>query len=151
MRGMPYARSLVLVVLALILFALSSCEKTEGQGSGGLDPGSSQPDITEGYICSDVFDGKPRGIDNSFFADETVYLWLSWVKVPDKHEVKVIWVDPGDDVVETSRQTFTSESGNQITYFFLDTSSSAPVGKWIAEIYLDERFIRSYSFWILER
>ena len=149
MKATPYTKSFVLVVLVLSLFALSSCDKTEGEGGGGLDPGSSQADIFEGYICSDVFDGKPRGIDNSFFVDETAYLWLSWINVPGKHEVKILWVDPDDDVVETSRQTFASESGNQITFFFLDTSSSAPPGKWIAEIYLDEKFVRSYGFWIL--
>ena len=140
-------------VLNAILFSafyFLSCDKSEGEGSGSTDPGSDNAEIIEGFICSDVFDNKPRGIDNDFLQDDVVYLWLSWQNVSGKHEVKIIWVDPEDDIVETSVKSFNSTSGKQITFFFLDTSSSAPTGRWYADIYIDDEFVRSYAFWINE-
>jgi len=126
------------------------CEKTEGEGSGGLDPGGTNPEIIEGFICSDVFDNKPRGIDNNFLPDDVVYLWLSWENVAGEHEVRVIWVDPDDNIIHEAKQQFDSKSGKQVTFFFIDTTSSAPAGRWIVEVHIDGRFVRSYAFWIIE-
>lgn len=141
----------VLIYSALLgALALIACDKTEGQGSGGLDPGTTTPEVIEGFICSDVFDNKPRGIDNNFFPDDVVYLWLSWENVPGEHEVRVIWVDPDDNIVHEAKQQFDSKSGKQVTFFFIDTTASAPTGRWIVEVHIDGRFVRSYAFWILE-
>ena len=134
--------------LALVLF--SACEKTEGEGGGGLEPGRGSPEILEGFFCGYVFEGNPEAIDNSFFPDENIYLWLSWGQVSGKHEVRIIWLDPEGDVVTETAQQFNSKTGKWITFFFIDTTSSAPLGRWIAEVNIDDQFIRSYAFWMLE-
>lgn len=139
------------VVLALIVsLAFLACDKSEGEGSGSLDPGANRPEITEGYVCGGIFEGKPIIIDNSFLQDDIVYLWLSWENVIGNHTVRVIWLDPSNDVVADRSESFNSKTGKVITHFFLDTTSSAPVGRWVVEIEIDNEFVRSYAFWILE-
>ncbi len=136
-------------MLSLVLAGLASCDKTEGEGSGSLDPGTDKPEIVEGFICGDIFEDKPRNIDNQFFADDRIYLWLNWTNVGGEHEVRVIWLDPDDNVITETAKKFNSKSGNQITHFYINTTSSAPTGRWIAEIQIDGSFVRSYAFWIV--
>ncbi len=138
-----------LSILSLVLAAFVACDKTEGAGGGTLDPGSNKAEIVEGFVCGDIFEDKPAGIDNQFFADDRVYLWLNWTNVGGEHEVRVIWLDPDDNVVAETAKKFNSKSGNQVTHFYLDTTSSAPSGRWIAEIQIDGTFVRSYAFWIV--
>ncbi len=135
-----------LLLALLVLFALA-CDSTEGAGSGGTEPGTTAPEIVEGFMCAGVFEGHPVGIDNDFFLDERAYIWISWTNVVGKHEVKILWVDPNEKIIET-KNTFESEKGKMTTYFWLDTTQSAPVGQWLAEVYLDGNFVRSYTFWL---
>jgi len=139
----------ILFIISLLIFSFA-CDKTEGEGSGGLQPESGDPVIIEGFICSDVINGKPYGIDNDFFPDDVIYIWLSWEQVSGEHDVKIIWLDPDDDVVTETKKNFNSKNGKWITYFFIDTTNSSPTGKWIAEVHIDGKFTRSYGFWILE-
>ena len=136
---------------ALLLIGLfsSSCEKTEGGGGGGIDPSATDPRIIDGFICADVLDNKPLRIDNEYFVDEYVYLWLSLENVSGSHTVRVLWVDPDDDIVE-QKQSFDSETGLFTLYFWIDTSPTAPTGQWIAEIYIDGNLMRSYTFWLFK-
>jgi hypothetical protein len=92
----------------------------------------------------------PVGIDNDFFVDDVVYIWLSWVNVTGSHQVKILWIDPSEKIIEVVR-TFESKTGKLANYFWLDTTISAPVGKWVAEVYLDGVFVRSYAFWLNSR
>lgn len=139
----------VIVVQSLVLAGLAACDKTEGSGGGTLDPGTNKAEIVEGFVCGDIFEDKPRGIDNQFLADDRVYLWLNWTNVGGEHEVRIIWLDSDDNVVAETTKKFNSKSGNQITHFFIDTTGSAPQGRWIAEIQIDGSFVRSYAFWIV--
>jgi hypothetical protein len=136
------------VFFAVLIFC--SCNKTEGGGSGSLEPGKTDPEIIEGFLCSNVTDNNPVGIDNSFYPDDKVYLWLSWGNVSGSHKVKLYWVDPNDDVVSEQDESINSKSGKAITHFFIDTTSSAPTGRWIVEVHIDDHFVRSYAFWINE-
>lgn len=140
-------------IALLILFVSSAfiaCDKTEGEGSGSLDPGAADPEIIEGYVCAGIYDSKPTVIDNSFYQDDKVYLWLNWGNVSGNHKVRVIWLDPSDDVVADRTESFTSKTGRAITHFFLDTTSTAPLGRWVVEIEINGTFVRSYAFWVLE-
>lgn len=96
-------RILFFLLLPVVLFL--ACSTSEGKGGGGLEPGSTDPEIIEGFLCANVFEGRPVGIDNEFFVDDVIYMWL-------------------------------------------DTSLTAPTGKWVAEVYLDNKFVRSYGFWL---
>lgn len=135
-------------LFAALIFV--SCDKTEGEGSGSLEPGSNEAEIIEGFICSGIYENKPTGIDNNFFPDDVVYLWLSWGNVQGNHKVQIIWLDPSDDVVSDITENFDSKNGKAITHFFIDTTNSSPTGRWIAEVHIDDRFVRSYAFWIIE-
>ncbi|MBN1999666.1 hypothetical protein JW935_19080 [candidate division KSB1 bacterium] len=141
-----------MIIFAFILSGLlwTACEKTEGGGSGSLEPGTGDPEIIEGYICGWVSNNRPEKIDNSFVQDERVYLWLSWGNVTGKHTVRVIWLDPEDDVVSDQEESFNSKTGKTITHFYIDTTSTAPVGRWIAEVHIDGKFVCSYAFWMYE-
>ncbi|NOY59025.1 MAG: hypothetical protein GXO75_08840 [Calditrichaeota bacterium] len=41
-------------------------------------------------------------------------------------------------------------TGKAITHFYIDTTSSSPTGRWIAEVHIDDQFVRSYAFWLIE-
>ena len=139
--------ALVLLFGGLVFIA---CDKSEGEGSGSLEPGATDPEISEGYVCAGIYESKPTVIDNNFFPDDVVYLWLSWENVTGNHKVRVIWLDPSDDVIADRTETFNSKTGKAITHFFLDTTNSAPLGRWVVEIEIDNTFVRSYAFWLLE-
>ena len=138
---------IMLFFSAFIIFTGLACEKTEGEGSGGVSPSSSDPRIIEGFTCADMNNNAPLGIDNQFFVDEVIYLWIQWENVQGSHTMRVLWVDPDNDIIE-KEQAFTSESGFYTIYFWIDTSPSAPTGQWLAEVYLDGNLIRSYTFWL---
>lgn len=138
------------ILLPLLAVVFISCDKTEGQGSSSLEPGSDEAEIIEGFICSGIFENKPTGIDNDFFPDDIVYLWLSWGNVPGNHNVQIIWLDPSDNVVSDITESFNSKTGKAITHFFIDTTNSSPAGRWIAEVHIDDQFVRSYAFWLIE-
>jgi hypothetical protein len=132
-----------LITIGLFL----ACNSSEGKGSNVTEPDTNTPEIVEGFLCSGIFEDKPVGIDNDFFVDDIIYIWLSWQNVIGTHEVSIIWVDPNDKLIETKNQ-FKSERGTMTTYFWLDTTTSAAPGKWLAEVYLDGLFVRSYAFWL---
>jgi hypothetical protein len=138
--------SILLPAVLMTLFTLA-CNSTEGKGGGGVDPGASAAEIIDGFMCGGVYNDLPVGIDNDFFVDDVVYIWLSWVNVSGSHEVKILWVDPNDKIVE-AKNTFESKTGKMVNYMWLDTTLSAPTGKWVAEVYLDDVFVRSYGFWL---
>jgi hypothetical protein len=141
---------IILLSFVFIILISLACDDTEGKGGGGLQPGSSDPLIIEGFICAGVDDSKPLAIDNDFFPDDEVYIWLSWEQVSGEHQVKIIWVNPDNDVVTETNSTFNSKNGKWITFYYIDTVNSAPSGKWLAEVYMDGKFVRSYAFWLLE-
>ena len=144
---MKHSIRILLVLLWAGSFLILSCSSTEGGGSGGLEPSVTEPRIVDGFMCANVFDDRPVGIDNDFWLDDRVYIWLSWENMSGAHTVKILWVDPNEKLFET-RNTYKSDQGNLTTYFWLDTTSSATAGEWLAEVYLDGNFIRSYSFWL---
>jgi len=138
-----------LFMLSFFIFAamLLSCSSTEGQGGNTTEPSASAPAIVEGFMCTGIFEDNPVGIDNDFFVDDVVYIWLSWKNVAGGHDVKIVWVDPNEKLYETAN-SFTSRDGTMTTYYWLDTTNSAPVGRWLAEVYIDGIFVRSYAFWL---
>ena len=136
----------IFLLFFIILMSLS-CSSTEGGGGGGTEPDVLAPQILEGFMCAGVFEDKPVGIDNDFWVDDPVYIWLTWVNMNGAHEVKIIWVDPNEDIYET-KKSYNSKDGKLTTYFWLNTTSSATPGEWLAEVYLDGAFVRSYSFWL---
>ena len=137
-----------LVICLLAFAAFISCSSTEGGGSGGVEPLMTAPEIVEGFMCAGIFEDKPVGIDNDFWLDDPVYIWLSWQNMTGTHEIKILWVDPAENIFET-KQVYKSQRGKLTTYCWLDTTTSARAGEWLAEVYVDDVFVRSYSFWLI--
>lgn len=140
-------KKIVLFGFVLLMLVVLACDSTEGGGAGGLEPSNTAPRIIDGFMCGNIFEGNPVAIDNEFWQDDRVYIWLSWENMNGTHSVKIIWVAPNDKLYETS-DSFKSNDGMLTTYFWLDTTSVAPVGQWLAEVYVDNLFVRSYSFWL---
>jgi len=143
-------KKIIWLPIILMFLMCLACDDTEGEGGGGLQPGSSDPLIIEGFICAAIDNGKPVAIDNDFFQDDPVYIWLSWEQVSGEHQVKIVWVDPDDDIVTETTSNFDSKNGKWITFYYIDTTSSSQTGKWLAEVYIDGAFVRSYAFWLSE-
>lgn len=140
----------ILVIFFLFLLGFTACDKTEGEGGGGLQPGSGEPYLIDGFVCGGIYEGSPLAIDNNFFPGEEVYLWLNWGNVEGEHNVRIIWLDPDDDVISDMDKSINSENGKYVNYFYIDTTDSAPTGQWIVEVHIDDMFVRSYAFWMLE-
>ena len=138
---------LLLLSLCLISILIMACSSTEGKGGNTTEPSITAPSIVEGFMCTGIYENNPVGIDNDFFVDNVIYIWLTWQNVAGTHNVKIIWVDPNEKLFETT-DSFTSRDGYMTTYFWLDTTSTAPTGRWLAEVYIDDVFIRSYAFWL---
>jgi hypothetical protein len=137
---------ILLLAILMTLFTLA-CNSTEGKGGGGIEPSATTPEIIDGFMCGGIDNDRPVDIDNDFFVDDVVYIWLSWVNVSGSHELKILWVDPNDKIIE-AKTTFESKTGKMVNYMWLDTTLSAPTGRWVAEVYLDNVFVRSYGFWL---
>lgn len=138
-----------LLLVGLCIFGLA-CEESKPGGGGSVTPSEEDPEIIEAYVCGAVQNSKPQLVGTDFFQDETVFMWVSWNNVPGDHSFRVLWVKPNDDVVESPTQNFNSKTGKQITFASLNTTSTAQAGRWYVEVYLDDAFYSSYSFWLWE-
>jgi hypothetical protein len=138
---------LLLISICITLIFIMACSSTEGQGGNATEPSITAPEIVDGFMCTAIYDNNPVGIDNDFFVNDEIFIWLSWKNVLGAHNVKIVWVDPNDKLYETP-DGFTSQDGHMTTYFWLDTTNSAPTGRWLAEVYIDGVFMRSYAFWL---
>ena len=138
---------LLIISISIISLLVLACSSTEGQGGNTTEPSVTAPAIVEGFMCAAIYDDNPVGIDNDFFVDDAIYIWLTWENVIGVHKVKIVWVDPNEKLFETN-DSFTSKDGKMTTYFWLDTTNSAPPGRWLAEVYIDGIFMRSYAFWL---
>jgi len=146
-----YASTLVLVLLGLAI-GLSGCDETSSGGSSVIDVGRGEPTIVDSVLAISVFEDRPDGITDTFSADvnDRVYLWILWANIDEQHTVEVSWFSPEDDLEDppfwTEKQTFTSTTGDKITWFYIDAPETT--GEWFVEIYLDGLFERSHVFWV---
>ena len=123
------------------------CDKVEGEGGGTVSPSDNEPYIIESVFCVNVDDeSRPVLITDTFYIDDYVYLWIRWGNVTETHTVTTEWYDPDGDMVAHPEQEFTAQGGQAITWFFLDTTPTAPEGEWWVDIYFDDEFMRSQIF-----
>jgi len=136
-----------LAVFGLTLLGLEGCSATKGGGGSVVEPEESEPYIIEALLCSDVTqDNKPVGVSDIFAVGSRIYLWVDWANIKGLHSVEVYWFDPNGDQQFHDRREFDSQTDRQITYFYIETTYSAPQGWWLVEIFLDGKFMRSLAF-----
>ncbi|MCY3743411.1 MAG: hypothetical protein OXH00_20555 [Candidatus Poribacteria bacterium] len=143
------------VVLLSLTIALSGCSEEPSGGSGFTDVARGEPTIVDSALAISVFDDRPDGITNTFFAEfnDQVYLWLLWANITEEHTVEVRWYSPEDGIDDPpfweEKQTFTSTTGDKITWFYIDLPDPDITGEWFVEVYLDgDLFERSHIFWV---
>lgn len=136
------------IVLVLLAFLTSvGCEKIESEGGGVISPAKDAPYIIECVTCVAVdTQSNPVMVTSTFVVDEAVYLWIRWGNWYKTHAVSVKWFDPDGELQGSYGEELTSDTGFAVTWFFIDTASSAPTGDWWVEIYLDGQFVRSQVF-----
>jgi len=147
--GMFTRRYAVKWVLICLCAFLVGCESSGG--GGGTTPGDS-PSIVESFTCRDVdAQSRPTGITDVFFPslDERIYVWARWENVDGSHTAHVEWYDPSGDKDYESDESFTSSSGEQITWFYVSPAGMS-VGRWEVELWLDGVFQRSHFFVVEE-
>ena len=146
---LAHAAILLSVILGL---GLNGCGESSSGGSGLTDVGRGEPIIVDSVTAISVFEERPDGITDTFNADvnEQIFLWVLWNNIEEQHTVEVSWFSPADDLEDPpfwkESQTFTSTTGEKITWFYIDTP--ADTGEWFVEIYLDGLFERSHIFWV---
>lgn len=139
---------LALFLFMTLFFGGIACEESKPGGGGTVTPSEEEPGIIEAYVCGAVRNGKAELVGTDFFPGETVFIWINWNNVAGDHAFRALWTKPNDDVVESPAQSFNSKTGKQITFASLNTTSGAQTGRWYVEIYLDDVFYGSYSFWL---
>lgn len=142
----------VLMMLVILMpFLAIAC--SESGGSSSTEPFADEPMIVDSVMCIDVDQEKPNGITDTFYkSDDRIYIWIYWSNVEGTSTVKAVWFKPNSDTpyLEDS-QVVRSESGFAITWFYLDKPVGGfSTGEWSVEIYLDDRFQRSYLFTVMD-
>ena len=113
---------------------------------------SGEPAILDAVLAINVSDDRPDGITTEFFdTSERIFLWVFWANVEGRHAVEIRWFSPEDELDDLPFReeilNFTSNTGDQITWFFIDSPSAGfAEGEWFVEVFLDEFFERSYVF-----
>ena len=143
------------IKLFLIGIIFGGCDDTSSGGSGSVSLARGEPMIIEAALATSVTDDRPDGIVNTFFEDERIYLWMFWVNVEGRHTVEVNWLSPNDDLDDPpfrpDQKIFTSSTGDQIVWFFIEPPSAGfPKGTWYVEIFLDGLFERKYLFSVID-
>lgn len=142
--------------LFLVVFlggmVLGGCDSSPSGGSGSLDLLQGEPAILDAVLAVDLIDDRPVGITDTFFeSSDRIYLWIYWAAVEGRHTAEVSWYSPEQDVDDPpfrdDAESFTSSTGDQITWFFIDRPSGGfPDGEWSVDIFLDGLFERSIFF-----
>ena len=143
------------IALLSLTLALSGCSDDTSGGSGFTDVGRGEPTIVDSALAISVFDDRPDGITNTFSANvnDQVFLWILWANITEEHTVNVRWYSPEDGIDDPpfweEKQTFTSTTGDKITWFYIDLPEPDITGEWFVEVYLDgDLFERSHIFWV---
>ena len=140
------------IKLFLLGIILGGCDNAGSGGSGSVSLLRGEPVILDSTLSINVSDDRPDGITNTFFdTSDRIYLWIFWVNVQGRHTVEINWFSPEDALdappFREDQETFTSSTGDQITWFFIDAPSGGfTEGEWFVEIFLDGLFERSHVF-----
>ena len=143
------------IKLFLIGIVFGGCDDAGSGGSGSVSLLRGEPVILDSVLATGIKDDRPDGIVNSFYEDERIYLWMFWANVQGRHTVEVNWFslrdDQGNRPYREDNETFTSSTGDQIIWFFIDPPSTGlPEGDWYVEILLDGLFERKHLFSVIE-
>lgn len=136
------------LVLGACLAALG-CESSGG--GGDVTPGDS-PRIVESFTCRQVdSQARPVGITQVFLRseDDRICVWAAWEHVDGAHTAQAAWFDSDGSKIFTSDREFTSPTGEQITWFFVNPAGMS-LGRWEVELWLDGAFHRSHFFMVEE-
>ncbi len=140
------------IKLFLLGIILGGCDNAGSGGSGSVSLLRGEPVILDSTLAINVSDDRPDGITNTFFdTSDRIYLWIFWVNVQGRHTAEINWFSPEDALdappFREDQETFTSSTGDQITWFFIDAPSGGfTEGEWFVEIFLDGLFERSHVF-----
>jgi hypothetical protein len=135
----------ILPFLVIFSLVLLSCGKNETGGSV-VAPGENDPYIIDAVLCTGIYNNFPSGITNYFYQGERINLWVNWANITKGQKITVEWWRPGNNKDSELSRYFESSANRQISINYLDLSSFATTGEWIAKLYLDDRFMRSYRF-----
>ena len=135
-------RALFFIVLTLIF--LVGCSSNSGV-VGGESFTQEGPVLVDATLSFEIIDGKPRGVTDYFYFDDTVNVYTLWQNVDDTQEVFFYFVSPSQDVEDSFA-----------TYLYPGEFSSAFVsyvprnleGDWEVVIYLGNDFQRSLLFYL---
>ena len=143
------------IALLSLTVALGGCGEDPPGGSGFSDVARGEPTIVDSVLAISVFEDRPDGITNTFSAgvNDQVFLWILWANITEEHTVEVSWYSPEEGLDDPpfweEKQTFTSTTGDKITWFYIDLPDPEITGEWFVEVYLDgDLFERSHIFWV---
>ncbi len=105
--------------------------------------------MAESLLALEVIDGVPIGITDTYQRGEFVNLWVHWEELSPPHRVDVVWYDPLGPLGETGVD-LDQDVSEQVTVFTLELTEFSATGRWEVEVYLDEEFMRSHIFLVVD-
>jgi hypothetical protein len=140
-------RTFRMIALLCALAVLGACD--DEQVSGTVVEPLVGPRVAESLLALDVEDGVPVGITDIFSLGEFVNLWVHWERLEPPHTVEVVWNDPAFSSFATDVE-ITADVSEQVTVFTLELSGLSVTGRWEVEVYLDDEFMRSHAFLVVD-
>lgn len=141
----PRVRYLLSLVLVIFLFACSSPVHVHGYAVDSI------------LMCDDVDDitSEPVGLGEIFLIHSVnAYCWVNLTDITESLVVRFDWFNTVEELYE-SHQTTTEYlgSGRARAYDYIEIDGYPPSsdpGKWIVEVYVDDEWIGTESFSIID-
>ena len=133
------------IVFLIALCCIFGCTNPDA-GGGTVSPDATEAYIIDAVLCTSIENGSPAHITNFFFFGERVNLWIHWANVRTGQTVTAVWRDPNGVKRNEHSITFQGRDDRQISISYIDMNTTAAGGDWLVEVYLNDKFMRSYIF-----
>ncbi len=132
----------ILVVLFAILVSLLGCSANTGV-VGGESSTQEGPVLLDATLSLGIVDGRPKGITDYFFFNDTVNVYTLWQNVKDTDKVTFYFLNPSQDVMDSF---LISLLPGEFSTAFVSYVPPQIAEDWEVMIYLDNDFERSLLF-----
>lgn len=141
-------KALRAALLGACILSLNGC--ADESASGSVVGPLAGPRVAESVLALDVLNGVPLGITETFAQGEVVNLWVHWESLEPPHTAQAVWFDPAGNEEAFTVLDIDDPAREQVTVFTLQLTAFSELGRWDAELFLDDELMRSHSFLVVD-
>ncbi len=128
--------------LLVVSIFIAGCSGNKGV-VGGESFTEEGPVLVDATLSLDIINGRPRGVTDYFYFDDTVNVYTLWQNVKDTDDVSFYFYDPGGNLQDSF---IINLFPGEFSTAFVSYVPSHIEGDWEVVIYLGEDFQRSLLF-----